>query len=246
MKIVVVGATGLVGSKVVDRLRAQGHEVVAASPASGVNTLTGEGLDEAMQGAQVVVDVSNSPALDDRAAMEFFDTSSRNLLAAESAAAVRHHVALSVVGADRLADSGYMRAKMAQEALIRSSPIPYTIVRATQFFELIGRLAQIDGRVTAVTISPAYVQPMASDDVAAALARVVAEAPANGVVEVAGPERVRLSEIVGQFLRARNDSRIVIPDPAASYFGARLDDRSLVPGEGARLAPTRFEAWLAR
>jgi uncharacterized protein YbjT (DUF2867 family) len=246
MKIVVVGGTGFIGSKVVERLAAYGHDVLPAAPAMGVNTITGEGLAAALEGAQVVVDVSNSPSFEERAAMDFFRTSSRNLLAAEAAADVSHHVALSVVGADRLPDSGYMRAKLAQERLVQDSPIAYTIVRATQFFEFLGRIAQIDARATAVTLSPAYVQPMASDDVADAVAGAAVAAPANDIVEVAGPERVRLSEAVQQILRARNDSRIVIPDAGALYFGARLDDRSLVPGAHARLARTRFESWLQR
>jgi len=246
MKIVVIGGTGLIGSKVVEKLRAQGHDAVSASPASGVDTLTGAGLAAALADASVVVDVSNSPSFEDQAVMAFFETSTRNLLEAEAFAGVGHHVALSVVGTDRLPDSGYFRAKLAQETLIRNGPIPHTIVRATQFFEFLGRIAQIDSRVTAVTLSPAYIQPMASDDVAAAVADAAAGKPAYGVVEVAGPERVRLSEIVQQFLRAKDDSRIVIPDLHARYFGAELDDRSLIPGAQARIAATRFEEWLVR
>ena len=246
MKIVVIGGTGLIGSKVVDRLRAQGHDVLAASPASGVNTLTSEGLDEALDGSHVVVDVSNSPSFEDRAVMQFFQTSSRNLLAAEANAGVRHHVALSVVGADRLPDSGYMRAKVAQEALIRESSIPYTIVRATQFFEFLSRIAQIEDGIQAVTISPAYVQPIASDDVADGVAAAAIAEPAIGIIEIGGPERLRLAEVIQQLLRARNDSRIVIPDVGAPYFGARLDDESLVPGQRAHLAATRFQTWLGR
>ncbi|QJR11265.1 hypothetical protein DSM104443_02338 [Usitatibacter rugosus] len=246
MKIVVIGGTGLIGSKVVEKLRAQGHDAIAASPASGVDTLTGEGLAAALADASVVVDVSNSPSFEDRAVMAFFETSTRNLLEAESFAGVSHHVALSVVGTDRLPDSGYFRAKLAQETLIRNGPIPHTIVRATQFFEFLGRIAQIDSKATAVTLSPAYIQPMASDDVAAAVADAAAGTPAYGVVEVAGPERVRLSEIVQRLLRAKDDSRRVIPDLHARYFGAELDDRSLVPGAQARIAATRFEEWLVR
>ena len=246
MKIVVIGGTGLIGSKVVQALRGRGHDVLAASPASGVNTLTGEGLAQALDGAQVVVDVSNSPSFEDRAVMDFFETSGRHLFAAETAAGVVHHVALSVVGADRLQDSGYMRAKVAQEKLIRDSAIPYTIVRATQFFEFLERVARIEAGVMAVTVSPAYVQPMASEDVAAAVTEACVGAPVNGIVEIGGPERVRLAEIVQLLLRARNDPHMVIPDAQALYFGARLDDQSLIPGPDARLASTRFETWLER
>ena len=246
LKIVVIGGTGLIGAKVVKNLLQRGHEVVAAAPSTGVNTITGEGLADALTGAQVVVDVANAPAWEDKAVLEFFETAGRNLLAAEAAAGVGHHVALSVVGTERLLASGYFRAKMAQESLIKASSIPYTIVRATQFFEFLGRIAQIDSKATAVTLSPAYIQPMASDDVAAAVADAAAGKPAYGVVEVAGPERVRLSEIVQQFLRAKDDSRVVIPDLHARYFGAELDDRSLVPGAQARIAATRFEEWLVR
>jgi uncharacterized protein YbjT (DUF2867 family) len=211
-----------------------------------VNTLTGEGLDAALSGASVAVDVSNSPSFEDRAVMEFFETSGRNLLAAEARAKVGHHVVLSVVGTGRLPDSGYFRAKAAQEALVQSSGIPYTIVRATQFFEFLGRMANIDAGMTAVTVSPAYVQPMASDDVAAAVSEASLAAPVNGIVEVGGPERIRLAEVIRQFLRAKDDSRIVIPDVHARYFGAELDDRSLVPGAQARIAPTRLLDWLSR
>jgi uncharacterized protein YbjT (DUF2867 family) len=246
MKVVVIGGTGLIGAKVVSNLRARGHEVLAASPASGVNTLTGEGLDAALAGASVVVDVSNSPSFEDRAVMEFFETSGRNLLAAEARAKVGHHVVLSVVGTGRLPDSGYFRAKAAQEMLVRNSGIPYTIVRATQFFEFLGRMANMDAATTAVTVSPAYVQPMASDDVAAAVAEASLAAPVSGIVEVAGPERIRLAEIVQQFLRAKDDSRVVIPDVHARYFGAELDDQSLMPGERAHIAPTRLIDWLSR
>ena len=246
MKIVVIGGTGLIGAKVVERLVAYGHDVLPAAPAFGVNTITGEGLADALEGSQVVVDVSNSPSFEDRAAMEFFETSTRNLIATERVQDVSHHVALSVVGADRLQDSGYMRAKLAQERLIQDSSIAYTIVRATQFFEFLSRIAQIDDRATAVKLSPAYMQPMASDDVADAVAGAAIAAPENDIVEVAGPDRVRLSEAVQLILRSRNDSRIVIPDVQALYFGARLDDRSLIPGNHARIAATRFESWLER
>jgi uncharacterized protein YbjT (DUF2867 family) len=245
MKIVVIGGTGLIGSRVVELLLARGHQVNAASPGSGVNTLTGEGVARALEGANVVVDTSNSPSFAADAAMAFFETSSRNLLAAEADAGVGHHVALSVVGTDRLPDSGYFRAKLAQENLIRASGMPHTIVRATQFFEFLSRIAQLDNTATPVRLSPAYVQPMASIDVAAAVAEAALGAPVNGILEVAGPERVRLNEAVQQLLRARNDLRVVIPDVEASYFGARLDDASLVPGRNAQLAATRFEDWLA-
>jgi uncharacterized protein YbjT (DUF2867 family) len=245
MKIVVIGGSGLIGTQVVENLRSKGHQVLAASPASGVNTITGEGLAEALEGAQVVVDVANSPSFEDAAVLAFFETSCRNLLAAEAAASVGHHVALSVVGTDRLRDSGYFRAKLAQETLIRASAIPYTIVRATQFFEFLARISQLDAQALAVRLSPAYVQPMASRDVAAAVADAAVEAPVSGIVEIAGPQRVRLSEIVQQFLRAKSDSRLVVPDVHATYFGAELDDRSLVPAGNARIAPTRFEDWLA-
>jgi uncharacterized protein YbjT (DUF2867 family) len=245
MKIVVIGGTGLIGSRVVELLLARGHQVNAASPGSGVNTLTGEGVARALEGANVVVDTSNSPSFAADAAMAFFETSSRNLLAAEADAGVGHHVALSVVGTDRLPDSGYFRAKLAQENLIRGSGMPHTIVRATQFFEFLSRIAQLDNTATPVRLSPAYVQPMASVDVAAAVAEAALGAPVNGILEVAGPERVRLNEAVQQLLRARNDLRVVIPDVEASYFGARLDDASLVPGRNAQLAATRFEDWLA-
>ena len=246
MKIVVIGGTGLIGSKLVTTLRQRGHEVLAASPDSGVNTLTGEGLAPALAGAQVVVDVSNSPSFEDAAVMKFFETSSRNLLAAEAEAGVRHHVALSVVGADRLTESGYMRAKTAQENLIKASGIPYTILRSTQFFEFMGRMADSfsDGRV--VRASPALVQPIVSDDAVAALADVTLGDPANDTLEVAGPERVRLDELIRRFLAARNDAREVTADVHARYFGTELDDRSLVPGGNPRIGATKFDNWLSR
>ena len=246
MKIVVIGGSGLIGTKLVNKLRQSGHEVVAASPASGVNTITGEGLAEALAGAQVVVDVANSPSFEDRAALEFFETSGRNLLAAEAAAGVGHHVALSVVGTDRLLENGYFRAKMAQEKLIKASKIPYTILRSTQFFEFVSGIAQSGTVGQTVHLSPALVQPIASDDVAAALADVTVGAPVNGTVEIAGPERVRLDELVGRFLSATQDPRQVVTDVHARYFDAELNDQSLTPGDNPRIGSTRFEDWLSR
>jgi len=245
MKIVVIGGSGLIGSKVVDRLRAGGHDVLAASPASGVNTLTGEGLDQALEGAQVVLDVANSPSFEDKAVLEFFQTSGRNLLAAGRKAGVRHHLALSVVGTDRLTESGYFRAKIAQEALIRESGLPYTIVHSTQFFEFLGAIAQSATQGDSVHLSPAFVQPIASDDVAAAVAEYTVGAPLGGVVEIAGPERARLSDLVQRFLAASKDPRTVVPDVHARYFGAELEDETLVPGPGARICSIGFDAWFA-
>jgi len=246
MKIVVIGGSGLIGTKLVNRLRQAGHEVVAASPNSGVNTITGEGLAQALAGAQVVVDVANSPSFEDHAALEFFETSGHNLLAAEAAAGVRHHVALSIVGADRLPDSGYLRAKLAQEELIKASRIPYTIVRSTQFFEFMNGIAQSATAGQTVRLSPALMQPIASDDVAAALADVAVGAPANGTIELAGPERLGLEELVRRFLSAKKDARQVVADVHARYFGTELDDRSLTPGDHPRIGPTRFGEWLSR
>jgi uncharacterized protein YbjT (DUF2867 family) len=246
MKIVVIGGTGLVGSKLVSKLREDGHEVVAASPNSGVNTITGEGLAEALAGAQVIVDVANSPSFEDRAALEFFETSGRNLLAAEAAAGVGHHVALSIVGADRLADSGYLRAKMVQERLIKASKIPYTIVRSTQFFEFVRGIAQSATTGQTVRLSPALLQPIASDDVVAALAEVTVGAPKNGTIEIAGPEKLSLAALVRRFLGASKDTRQVVADVHARYFGAELNDGSLTPGDKAQLGRTRFEDWLSR
>jgi len=246
MKIVVIGGTGLIGTKLVNKLRQRGHEVVAASPASGVNTITGEGLAEVLAGTQVVVDVANSPSFEDKAALEFFETSGHNLLAAELTAGVAHHVALSVVGTDRLLESGYFRAKMVQEKLIKASGIPYTIVHSTQFFEFLGGIAQSGTDGQTVHLSPALVQPIASDDVAAALADVALGAPVNGIVEVAGPERARLSELVQRLLNAKHDARKVVADAQARYFGAELNDRSLIPGDNPRIAPTGFEEWLSQ
>jgi len=246
MKIVVIGGTGLIGSKLVNKLRQRGHEVVAASPASGVNTMTGEGLADALASTQVVVDVANSPSFEDKVALEFFETSGHNLLAAEVAAGVRHHVALSVVGTDRLLESGYFRAKMIQEQLIEASGIPYTIVHSTQFFEFLGGIAQSGTDGQTVRLSPTLVQPIASDDVAAAMADVALGAPVNGIVEVAGPQRARLPELVQRLLSAKHDARRVVPDASARYFGAALNDQSLIPGDNPRIAPTGFEEWLSQ
>jgi uncharacterized protein YbjT (DUF2867 family) len=244
MKIVVIGGSGRIGTKLVNKLRQGGHEVVAASPNSGVNTLTGEGLTTALAGAQVVVDVANSPSLDGLAALTFFERSGRNLLAAEAAAGVRHHVALSVVGADRLPESGYMRAKLAQERLIKTSNIPFTIVRSTQFFEFMSGIANDATTGQTVHLSPALLQPIASDDVATALAEVALGAPANDTVELAGPDRLGLDELVRRFLRAMKDARQVVADVHARYFGAELNDRSLTPGDRPRVGGTHFADWL--
>jgi uncharacterized protein YbjT (DUF2867 family) len=246
MKIVVIGGSGLIGTKLVNKLRQLGHEVVAASPSSGVNSITGEGLPEALAGAQAVVDVTNSPSWEDKAVLEFFETSTRNLLAAEVAAGVKHHVALSVVGTERLLQSGFFRAKMAQEDLIKASKVPYTIVRATQFFEFVNGIAQSATDGQTVRLSPALVQPIVSDDVADALAEVTLGPPVNGTVEIAGPERLRLDELVRLFLSAKQDTRQVVADVNARYFGVELNDQSLTPGDNPRIAPTRFEDWLSR
>src|SRR5205823_2415941 len=237
---------GLIGKKVVMNLRQHGDEVVAASPSSGVNTVTGEGLAQALAGAQVVVDVANAPSWEDKAVLEFFETSGRNLLAAEANAGVEHHVALSVVGTDRLLASGYFRAKMAQETMIKASPIPYTIVRATQFFEFVGAIAQSATDEQTVRLPPALMQPIVSDDVAAAMADVAVEKPVNGTVELAGPEPIRLDELVRRYLSANRDARKVTTDVHARYSGIEVNDQSLTPGKSARLGPTRFEDWLSR
>jgi uncharacterized protein YbjT (DUF2867 family) len=244
MKIVVIGGSGLIGAKLVNNLRQHGQEVVAASPSSGVNTITGEGLAKALTGAQVVVDVSNAPSWDDKAVLEFFETSGRHLLAAEAAARVEHHVALSVVGTDRLLASGYFRAKMAQEDLIKASGIPYTIVRATQFFEFIGGIAQFSTVGQTVHLPPALWQPIAADDVASALADVTLGAPVKGMIEIAGPERAGLDEMVGRFLGATKDPREVITDGDAPYYGLIVNDQSLTPGANPRIGATSFEDWL--
>jgi uncharacterized protein YbjT (DUF2867 family) len=246
MKIVVIGGSGLIGTKVVSRLRQKGHEVVAASPNSGVNTITGEGLAQALAGAQVVVDLANSPSFEDQAVMEFFQTSGRNLLAAEAVAGVKHHVALSVVGSDRLPDSGYLRAKMAQESLIKASKIPFTIVRSTQFFEFVPGIAQSATVGQTVRLSPALLQPIGSEDVADAVAHVTLGAPVNGMIEIAGPERIPLDELARRYLRATKDTRQVVADVHARYFGTELNDQSLTPGANPRLGSIRFEDWLSR
>jgi uncharacterized protein YbjT (DUF2867 family) len=246
MKIVVIGGSGLIGSRLVRKLREHGHEAVAASPDSGVNTITGEGLAEALKGAHVVVDVSNSPSWEDAAVMKFFETSTRNLLAQEASAGVGHHVALSVVGTDRLLESGYFRAKIAQENLIKASSIPYSIVRATQFFEFIKGIADISTAGKKVPLPPVLIQPMAADDVASAVGRVAMGAPINGTVEVGGPEQFRLDELVRQYLSAQKDPREVVTDPHARYYGIQVTERTLVPGNDARLGETRFETWLSQ
>jgi uncharacterized protein YbjT (DUF2867 family) len=246
MKIVVIGGTGLIGSKLVKKLRGEGHDSLAASPDTGVDAMTGEGLAEALEGAQVVVDVANAPAWEDAAVLDFFQTSSRNLLAAEKAAGVEHHVTLSVVGTDRLPDSGYLRAKAAQEEMVKAGPIPYTIVRATQFFEFIGRIADSSTDGDTVRLPPALIQPEAGDDVASTLADVAVGAPLNDTVELAGPEVFRLDELARRVLKASDDRRQVTADVHARYFGAELDDRSLTPGDDARIASTRFEDWLSQ
>ncbi len=245
MKIVVVGGSGLIGTRVVNGLRGRGYEVMSASLQSGVNTITGDGLAPALADAQVVIDVTNAPSFEDAAAMDFFTTSTRNLLAAEADAGVTHHVALSIVGIDRLPASGYYRAKVAQERLIEESSTPYTIVRATQFFEFVDRIADEATDGDTVHLAPVLIQPIAADDIADALCEVAAEPAINGTVEVAGPQQFRLDELIRTVLSSRHDSRKVISNPDEPFFGTRLDKRSLIPhGEGARLAKTRFDEWL--
>jgi uncharacterized protein YbjT (DUF2867 family) len=245
MKIVVIGGTGLIGSKVVEKLRAGGHEAVAAAPNTGVNTLTGAGLEEVLKGASVVVDVSNSPSFEERAVMEFFQTSTRNLLFHEAKAGVRHHVALSVVGTERLQESPYMRAKLAQEKLIREAAIPYTIVHATQFFEFVKSIADAATIGNQVHVPPVLIQPIAAEDVASAVAKVAAGAPLGGVVEVAGPERFLFAEFIGRGLRARHDPREVVVDPNTEYFGARLGELTLIASGEANIGDKRFDDWLS-
>jgi uncharacterized protein YbjT (DUF2867 family) len=246
MKIVVIGGSGLIGSRVVTKLREHGQEVVAASPNSGVNSVTGEGLAEAMKGASVVVDVSNAPSWEDAAVMNFFEAATRNLLSYEAAAGVGHHVALSVVGSDRMLESGYFRAKIAQENLIKGSSIPYSIVRATQFFEFVKGIADFSTAGNKVRLPSALIQPMAADDVASAVGRIATGSPVNGTVEVGGPQKFRLDELVRQGLAAWNDPREVVADPHARYYGIEVSERTLIPGDDARLGETRFETWLAQ
>ena len=244
MKFVVIGGTGLIGSKLVKKLREHGQEVVAASPSSGVNSVTGEGFADALKGASAVVDVTNSPSWEDAAVLKFFETSTRNLLANEATAGVGHHVALSVVGTERLLESGFFRAKLAQENLIKGSSIPYSIVRATQFFEFVKPIADLSTEGNQVRLPPLLFQPMAADDVASAIARIAMSSPVNGTLEIGGPEQFRLDELARRDLAARNDPREVISDPHARYYGIEVSERTLVPNNDARLGETRFEDWL--
>jgi uncharacterized protein YbjT (DUF2867 family) len=247
MKIVVIGGSGLIGSKLVRKLLEHGHQAVPASPSSGVNTLTGEGLAEVLDSAAVVVDVSNSPSFEDAAVLNFFETSTSNLLDAEAAAGVDHHVALSIVGTERLSEGGYFRAKIAQENLIKRSSIQYSIVRATQFFEFeLKRIADDATDGNTVRVAPVLIQPMAAEDVASAVGKISVGSPVNGIVEVAGPQQFRLDELIRRFLRDRRDPREVITDPHARYSGAELDERTLLPGDDATLAETRFDDWLSQ
>jgi uncharacterized protein YbjT (DUF2867 family) len=246
MKIVVIGGTGLIGAPLVKMLQQRGHEALAASPSKGVNAVTGEGLAAALAGADVVVDVANSPSFDDEPVMNFFETSTRNLLAAEATAGVKHHVALSVVGTDRLPSSGYFRAKLKQETLIKAGPIPYTILRATQFFEFIASISYSGGNGQIVHLPTALMQPIAAGDVSAALAEIAVQPPMNGMVEIGGPEKFKMFEIVRRALEASGDGREVVGDPNATYFGAPLDDKSLVADDGSLIGPTRYEEWLGR
>jgi uncharacterized protein YbjT (DUF2867 family) len=246
MKIVAIGGTGLIGSKTVAILRQRGHEIVAAAPESGINTITGEGLKEAIAGAQVVIDLANSPSFEDKAVLEFFETSDRHLLAAEAAAGVRHHVALSIVGTDRTPDNGYFRAKLAQEKLIEASGIPYTIIRSTQFMEFLGAIADSSADGNVVRVSPGLFQPIAADDVAPIVAEVALAAPRNGIVEIAGPERAPFNEIVARYRKAVGDPREVVREPEARYWGGRVEERSLVPLGEARLGRIGLDQWLRR
>jgi uncharacterized protein YbjT (DUF2867 family) len=246
MKIVVLGGTGLIGSKVVTLLRADCHEVIAASPSKGINSITGEGLIEALTGAHVVVDVTNSPLFEDKAVLEFFETSTRNVLAAEAKTGVGHHVALSIVGTDQLPASGYLRAKVAQENLIKASPIPYTILRATQFFEFVGRIADEATSGQTIRLPSVLFQPIFSDDLAANLAKIAVAKPLNGTIEIAGPDALPFDELVRQYLAAHHDSRKVVTDEQARYFGTTLEKRSLIPGENALLGSSHFADWLSR
>lgn len=245
MKIVIIGGTGLIGSKTAVILRGQGHEVLAAAPNTGVNTITGEGLPEALAGADAVVDLANSPSFEDNAVLEFFQTSGRNLIAAEKAAGIKHHVALSIVGADRLPESGYMRAKVVQEKIVRDSGIPYTILHSTQFFEFLGGIAQAGTVGDRARLSTGYLQPIAPDDVAAFVAEAALAAPINGTIEISGPDRMRLSDFVARYLKAVGDKRIVIADPEAQYFGTKLQDGSLVSDNNPRVGRIGFDQWFA-
>ncbi|MBC2779157.1 SDR family oxidoreductase [Parasphingopyxis marina] len=244
MKIVVIGGTGLIGSKVVEKLKQKGHDTIAAAPNTGVDTITGEGLAEALDGAEIVIDLANSPSFEDQAAMDFFQTAGKNIVAAETAASVGHHIALSVVGTDRMQDSGYFRAKLAQEELIKSSPIPYTLLHATQFFEFLRAIAQTSTKGDTVHLPPVKFQPMAAEDVASAVVEVALGAPLNDTIEIAGPEIFTLDEPVREVLEFDGDSRDVIADPQAPYFGIQVSEETLVPGAGARLGSTRFDWWL--
>ena len=244
MKIVVIGGTGLIGSKLVKKLQDDGQKVVAAAPATGVNSITGEGLADALKGASLAVDVTNSPSWEDAAVLKFFETSTRNLLDHEAAAGVRYHIALSVVGTERMLESGFFRAKLAQENLIKASSIPYTIIRATQFFEFVGKLADLSTEGGKVHLPPVLFQPMAADDVASGIARIAMSSPVNATVEIGGPEQLRLDEVVRRYLAARKDPREVVSDPHARYYGIQVSDRTLVPNDDARLGQTRFEGWL--
>jgi len=246
MKIVVIGGTGLIGSRLVPKLRDHGHEVIAASPNTGVNSVTGEGLEGALKGAEVVVDVSNAPSWEDSAVLQFFETSTRNLLAAEAAAGARHHVALSVVGSERMLVSGYFQAKVAQENLIKASSIPYSIVRATQFLEFLKGIADFSTDKDEVHLPTAFIQPIAADDVASALSQIAIGAPVNGTIEIGGPERFHLDEFVRLGLAAWKDPRKVVADPNATYFGIKVSEKTLVPGDDARLGQMRFETWLSQ
>ena len=244
MKIVVIGGTGLIGSKVVSKLTQLGHEALAAAPNTGVNTITGEGLADALEGAQVVVDMANSPSFEDKAAMDFFQTAGKNLIEAETAAGVQHHVALSVVGTEQLQDSGYFRAKLAQETLIKNGPIPYTLLHATQFMEFLRGIAQSATEGDTVMLSHAFIQPMAAQDVANAVVEAALAPPANGTIEVGGPEKFHLDELVARVLEYDKDPRKVVTDPDARYFGVKLSENSLIPGEAAKLGATKFDWWI--
>ncbi|MFC7298312.1 SDR family oxidoreductase [Herminiimonas aquatilis] len=246
MKILVIGGSGLIGTKVVTNLRQLGYEVLVGSPSTGINSMTGEGLADAMKGTQVVIDLSNSPSFEDQAVLDFFETSGRNILAAEEAAGVKHHIALSVVGTERMLESGYFRAKMAQEKLIKASKVPYTIVRSTQFFEFLGGIAQYGTVGNEIRLSPAHVQPISSDDIAAIVSDTALAEPINGTFDAAGPEKVGLAELMKRYLIALGDQRVVVTDAGAAYYGAQLNDQSLTPTGEARVATTTFTAWLSK